>query len=114
MQQSKYHSLVSGDGACAGCGEKTILHLLATMTEAYMRPIFHTKAARLLEKNLVLPAYDCCLKTSHYFNLLDARGAVSVNDRPRYIGRVRALARACAQGYLKSREAQGFPLKKKK
>lgn len=50
MQQSKYHSLVSGDGACAGCGEKTILHLLATVTEAYMRPIFHTKAERLLEK----------------------------------------------------------------
>lgn len=51
MQQSKYHSLVSGDGACAGCGEKTILHLLATITEAYMRPIFHTKAERLAEKS---------------------------------------------------------------
>jgi len=50
MQQSKYHSLVSGDGACAGCGEKTILHLLATVTEAYMRPIYHTKADRLAEK----------------------------------------------------------------
>lgn len=51
MQQSKYHSLVSGDGACAGCGEKTILHLLATVTEAYMRPIFHAKAERLSEKS---------------------------------------------------------------
>lgn len=51
MQQSKYHSLVSGDGACAGCGEKTILHLLATLTEAYMRPIFHAKAERLAEKS---------------------------------------------------------------
>ena len=74
---------------------------------------YEKQAKRLIEENLVLPAYDCCLKTSHYFNLLDARGAVSVNERPRYIGRVRALARACAQGYLASREAQGFPLKKK-
>ncbi len=75
---------------------------------------YEKQAKRLIEENLVLPAYDCCLKTSHYFNLLDARGAVSVNERPRYIGRVRALARACAQGYLKSREEQGFPLKKGK
>ncbi|MCB9800046.1 MAG: glycine--tRNA ligase subunit alpha [Candidatus Omnitrophica bacterium] len=67
-------------------------------------------AKSLLEKKLVLPAYDCCLKTSHLFNLLDARGAVSVNERPRFIGRVRALARACAQAYLESREALGFPL----
>ncbi len=50
MQQSKYHSLVSGDGACAGCGEKTILHLLATLTEAYMRPLFYKKADRLRQK----------------------------------------------------------------
>lgn len=79
---------------------------------------YEREAKRLLENGLVLPAYDFCLKTSHLFNLLDARGAVSVNERPRYIGRVRALARACAEGYLKSREAQGFPLvcpgKKKK
>jgi glycyl-tRNA synthetase alpha chain len=75
---------------------------------------YEKQSQRLLEQNLVLPAYDCCLKTSHYFNLLDARGAVSVNERPRFIGRVRALARACAQGYLKSREEQGFPLTKVK
>ncbi len=72
------------------------------------------EARRLVDQNLILPAYDFCLKTSHLFNLLDARGAVSVSERPRYIGRVRALARACAQGYLASREAQGFPLQKKK
>ena len=75
---------------------------------------YEKQSKRLLEEGLVLPAYDCCLKTSHYFNLLDARGAVSVNERPRYIGRVRALARACAQGYLKSREDQGFPLMNKR
>ncbi len=50
MQQSKYHSLVSGDGACAGCGEKTILHLIASLTESYMRPIFYAKAERLRSK----------------------------------------------------------------
>ncbi len=74
---------------------------------------YEKQAARLLEKKLVLPAYDCCLKTSHLFNLLDARGAVSVNERPRYIARVRALARTCAEGYLESRKAQNFPLLKK-
>lgn len=75
---------------------------------------YEAQAKKLLEEGLVLPAYDSCLKTSHYFNLLDARGAVSVNERPRYIGRVRALARGCAEGYLKSREAQGFPMLKGK
>ncbi|HTL47665.1 MAG TPA: glycine--tRNA ligase subunit alpha [Verrucomicrobiae bacterium] len=74
---------------------------------------YEAQAKRLIEEKLVLPAYDACLKTSHYFNMLDARGAVSVNERPRYIGRVRAIARACAQGFLESREALGFPMVKK-
>ena len=83
--------------------------------EVYRRHFedYEKQAKRLLEDGMVLPAYDCCLKTSHVFNLLDARGAVSVNERPRYISRVRALARSCAEGYLKSREAQKFPLLKK-
>ncbi|MBI3999939.1 MAG: glycine--tRNA ligase subunit alpha, partial [Candidatus Omnitrophica bacterium] len=71
---------------------------------------FEAEGRRLVEKNLVLPAYDFCLKASHTFNLLDARGAISVTERPRYLARVRGLARACAEGYLKSREALGFPL----
>lgn len=71
---------------------------------------FESESKRLIGENLILPAYDFCLKTSHTFNLLDARGAVSATERPRYIGRVRALARGCAEGYLKSREALGFPL----
>ncbi|MBN1687936.1 MAG: glycine--tRNA ligase subunit alpha [Candidatus Omnitrophica bacterium] len=75
---------------------------------------YEKQVRKLLEEGLVLPAYDCCLKTSHLFNLLDARGAVSVNERPRYIGRVRALARECAKSYLESREKQGYPLKKRK
>lgn len=64
----------------------------------------------LIAQGLVLPAYDYCLKCSHTFNLLNARGAVSVAERTSYIGRVRNLARLSAEGYLKQREAMGFPL----
>jgi phosphate:Na+ symporter len=59
---------------------------------------------------LVLPAYDCVVKCSHTFNVLDARGAISVTERQRFIGRVRHIARACAESYLAQREALGFPL----
>jgi glycyl-tRNA synthetase alpha chain len=68
------------------------------------------EAKRLLDDGLVLPAYDQCMKTSHLFNVLDARGAISVTERATYIGRVRALARLCAEGWLKQREEKGFPL----
>lgn len=83
-------------------------------TAFYQKSFQHyfDEGKRLLEKGLVLPAYDHCLKASHSFNLLDARGAVSVNQRPRVIADVRALARACAEGYLESRKAQNFPLLK--
>ena len=54
----------------------------------------------LLERKLPLPAYDQCIKASHCFNLLDARGAISVTERAAYIGRVRALAKACCEGWL--------------
>ncbi len=64
----------------------------------------------LIDKKLALPAYEMMLKTSHTFNLLDARHAISVTERQRYILRVRALARAVAQQYYNSREALGFPL----
>jgi glycyl-tRNA synthetase alpha subunit len=57
-----------------------------------------------------LPAYEQTLKASHVFNLLDARKAISVTERQRYILRVRALARAVAEAYLASRESLGFPL----
>jgi glycyl-tRNA synthetase alpha chain len=65
---------------------------------------------RLVELELALPAYEQALKASHTFNLLDARHAVSVTERQRYILRVRGLARDCAACYLKSRERLGFPL----
>jgi glycyl-tRNA synthetase len=68
------------------------------------------KVMALCEKNLVLPAYDYVLQASHCFNLLDARGAISVSERQRYIGRVRDCARKCALKYRASREKLGFPL----
>jgi hypothetical protein len=64
----------------------------------------------LLEARLALPAYEQVLKASHTFNLLDARKAISVTERQRYILRVRTLARAVAQSYYASREALGFPM----
>jgi glycyl-tRNA synthetase alpha chain len=67
---------------------------------------------RLLDDKLVLPAYEQMVKASHTFNLLDARHAVSVTERQRFILRVRTLARAVAEAYFRSREALGFPLKR--
>ena len=73
---------------------------------------FESEAKRLIEAQCVLPAYEMVLKSSHAFNLLDARGAISVTERAAYIGRVRALARAVAQAYYESRERLGFPMVK--
>ena len=64
---------------------------------------FEGECKRMLELNLPWPAYDYCLKCSHTFNLLDARGAISITERAGYIGRVRALAKGCCEGWLKSR-----------
>ncbi len=71
---------------------------------------YERQANRLMAAGLALPAYEMVLKCSHTFNLLDARGAISVTERAAYIGRVRALARAVAQAYYESREKLGFPL----
>jgi glycyl-tRNA synthetase alpha chain len=65
-----------------------------------------THCRQILERGLALPAYDQCLKASHLFNLLDARGVISVTERAAYIGRVRALAKGCAEAWLRSREAR--------
>jgi glycyl-tRNA synthetase alpha chain len=61
---------------------------------------YEAEGKRLAGQGLVLPAYDCCVKTSHLFNLLDARGSLSVAERTAYIARVRGLARLCAEGYV--------------
>ena len=62
----------------------------------------------MIEAQLALPAYEQVLKAAHSFNLLDARGAISVTERAAYIGRIRNLARAVAQSYYESRERLGF------
>jgi glycyl-tRNA synthetase alpha chain len=71
---------------------------------------YEAEAGNSIKAGLVLPAYEYCLKCSHTFNLLDARGAISVTERTGYIGRIRNLARACARAYLDQREAMGYPL----
>ena len=80
---------------------------------AFHRELFdryESEAARLLDKGMLSPGYDHVLKCSHAFNVLDARGAISVTERTGYIARVRKLARKAALLYLKQREEQGFPL----
>jgi len=71
---------------------------------------YERMAKVLMERQLALPAYEQVLKAAHTFNLLDARGAISVTERAAYIGRIRNLARAVAQSYHESRERLGFPM----
>ena len=74
--------------------------------------LYEGESKKLIGKGLVLPAYDYCLKCSHTFNLLEARGAISVTERMGFILRVRAMARSCAEAYLRQREEMGYPLLK--
>ncbi|HET8584665.1 MAG TPA: glycine--tRNA ligase subunit alpha [Casimicrobiaceae bacterium] len=71
---------------------------------------YESEAKRLLDAALPLPGYEMILKAAHAFNLLDARGAISVTERAAYIARIRALSRQVAQAYVASREALGFPM----
>ena len=71
-----------------------------------------SECLKLIDKNLPLPAYEMVLKASHSFNLLDARHAISVTERQRFILRVRTLSKAVAQAYYEGRESLGFPLLK--
>jgi len=90
--------------------DKADIKKLFTLFELY-----EEESLRLIDnEGLVMPAYDFCLKCSHIFNLLDARGAISVTERTHYIARVRNLARKVALGYIKQREEMGFPLLNKK
>jgi len=73
---------------------------------------FEKEAMSMNELGLVMPSYEYCLKCSHTFNLLDARGVISVTERTGYIARVRSLARLCAEAFLKQRGELGFPLLK--
>ncbi len=71
---------------------------------------YRSQAIRMLNEGLVFPAYDYVLKCSHIFNILDARGAVSVSERTSYIARIRELAKECAKSYIESRKEEGFSL----
>ncbi len=73
---------------------------------------YEAEALKIVKMGLVVPAYEFGLKCSHTFNLLDARGAISVTERTGYIGRVRRIARACAKAYVAQRKEMGFPLLK--
>lgn len=79
--------------------------LLLSLFESYEK-----EAVALIKSGLVLPSYDFVLKCSHVFNLLEARGAISVTERANYIGKIRRLARSCAKQYLEQRESLGYPL----
>jgi glycyl-tRNA synthetase alpha chain len=72
--------------------------------------MYEQEAKRISEKGLVLPAYDYCLKCSHIFNIMDARGAISVSERTHHIDRIRNLARLASKNYLAQREEMGYPL----
>ena len=74
---------------------------------------YEKESSRLAEKELVLPAWDCVLKCSQIFNILDARGAVSVTQRTGYISRIRAIASKCCSAYARQRKSMGYPLMNK-
>ncbi|MBW2370077.1 MAG: glycine--tRNA ligase subunit alpha, partial [Deltaproteobacteria bacterium] len=73
---------------------------------------YEAEALAMITEGIVLTAYEYCLKCSHTFNLLDARGAISVTERTGYIARIRNIARGCAEKYLAQRKEMGFPLLK--
>ncbi len=84
---------------------------LANVTELFKQfDFFESECARMIDSGLALPAYEFVLKASHTFNLLDARQAISVTERQRFILRVRTLARKVAVTYFETRKALGFPL----
>ena len=81
-----------------------------------LKGLFNTyeeEARKVIGQGLVIPGYEYVLKSSHVFNVLDARGAISVSERPHYIGRVRNLARIVATAYIEQRKEMGYPLLKK-
>ena len=92
--------------------EFSAFHFERSNSEMYFKQFaeFEREAAAMLAAGLVLPAYDYAVKLSHTFNLLDARGAISVTERTTYIGRIRTLARKIALAYIAKREELGFPL----
>jgi glycyl-tRNA synthetase alpha chain len=87
------------------CFETADVEMLLRMFDMYEQ-----ESIRISEKGIVLPAYDYCLKCSHVFNMMEARGAISVTERTKYIERIRNLARKVSKNYLSQREEMGYPL----
>ena len=89
-----------------------MFHFESANTDLYFELFqnFEREAVKMLEQDLVLPAYDYAIKLSHIFNILDARGAISVTERTGYIARIRGLARRVAVKHLEKRASMGFPL----
>lgn len=108
-------TLTYGDIYMQGEIESSTYNFEASSSELLFKlfELYQQEAEQLMEKELVLPSYDYVLKCSHAFNLLDARGVISVTERTRYIRQVRELARKVAQLYLEQREKLGFPLMEK-
>ena len=92
--------------------EFSAFHFESANTDLYFRMFqdFEKEARAMLDDGLVLPAYDYVVKLSHVFNVLDARGAISVTERTGYIGRIRTLARKVALAYIEKREELGYPM----
>ena len=119
---SSVYDLVWSDGPLGKVTYGDVFHQNEVEMSAYnfeqvdVESLFKTfdtcerESARMIEEDLPLPAYELVLKASHTFNLLDARKAISVTERQRYILRVRTLARAVAQAYYDRRESLGFPM----
>ena len=87
------------------CFETADVEMLLKMFDMYER-----ESIKISEKGLVLPSYDYCLKCSHVFNMMEARGAISVTERTKYIERIRNLARTVSKNYLSQRKEMGYPL----
>ena len=108
------HTLTYGDVFHQNEVEQSKYNFEASDPEKLFRQFdyFESEAKRLMELELALPAYEMVLKAGHTFNLLDARGAISVTERAAYIARIRNFSRAVAQSYYDSRERLGFPMLK--
>jgi glycyl-tRNA synthetase alpha chain len=104
-----------GDVHKKGEWELSVYHFEAADVDMLVKlfDLYEQESIRLSEKGLVLPAYDYCLKCSHTFNILDARGAIGVTERTHYIDRIRNLARLASKNYLDQRETMGYPLMEK-
>jgi glycyl-tRNA synthetase alpha chain len=110
--QSEYGTITYGDIFLQNEQEMSAYNFNLADTDFLLQQFSHAEsdAIRLIDAELPLPAYEMTIKASHYFNLLDARHAISVTERQRFILRVRTLANGVAKAYYHKREALGFPL----